>query len=222
MDQGSRNLNLIINFVLFTAVVALAVGYFLMRQDVAGLREKLENTSSTTQLAETNAIVSPTPESDCGDKCKLEIDRAVSESIATISASPVVKTVSSANTTKQKRYTYLNLNGVVTTQNTDWTDVTTTDVWINAEGEYGKDAYIDWEASVKVQSSGSRVYVRLYDVTHNIAVNSSELSSNSITSARVASGRLYLWAGQNLYRVQIRSLNGLDSSFDGGRIKIVY
>jgi hypothetical protein len=122
----------------------------------------------------------------------------------------------------EKRITYLNLNGAFTTNSTDWTDIKSTDAWINLEGEYGKDAYVDWDAAINTGSSGSKVFVRLYDATHNIGVNGSDLESNSATSIRVASGRLYLWSGQNIYRVQIKSLNGVDATFDGGRIKIVY
>jgi len=136
-------------------------------------------------------------------------------------SNPETKTVV-ATTKPEKRISYLNLNGSFTTKNTDWTDVKSTDTLINLAEEYGEDAYVDWDASIKTSSSGSKVFVRLYDSTHNIAVNGSELESNSKTSTRVASGRLYLWRGQNTYRVQIKSLNGIDATFDGGRIKIVY
>ena len=123
---------------------------------------------------------------------------------------------------REKRITYLNLNGSFTTASTDWTDIKSTDAWINLEAEYGDTAYVDWEAAIKTTSSGSKVFIRLYDATHSIAVNGSELESSSTTSTRVSSGRLYFWRGQNIYRVQIKSLNGLDAIFDGGRIKIVY
>lgn len=122
----------------------------------------------------------------------------------------------------EERITYLNLNGSFTTKSTDWTDVGSTDVLINLVDEYGANAYVDWDAAINTGSSGSKVFVRLYDVTHNIGVNGSDLETNSTTSTRVASGRLYLWRGQNTYRVQIKSLNGIDATFDGGRIKIVY
>lgn len=122
----------------------------------------------------------------------------------------------------EKRYTYLNLNGNVTTTATDWTDITSTDVLIDLANEYGEDAYVDWDAGVSVGSVDSKVFVRLYDATHFIGVNGSELISNSTTTERVASGRLYLWKGQNTYRVQIKSLNGIAATFTGGRIKIVY
>lgn len=122
----------------------------------------------------------------------------------------------------EKRITYLNLNGSFSTQSTDWVDIKTTDVLIDLDNEYGTNAYVDWDSTVGVGSSGSKVFVRLYDATHNIAVNGSELESGSVTIARVASGRLYLWRGQNTYRVQIKSLNGISATFNGGRIKIVY
>lgn len=131
-----------------------------------------------------------------------------------------VKTAATASSAKKTAY--LNLNGTFTTTNTDWVDIAGTDTPINLEVDYGKDSYVDWDASIKTSSSGSKVFVRLYDATNKIAVNGSELESNDTTGVRVASGRLYFWRGQNIYRVQIKSLNGIDATFNGGRIKIVY
>ncbi|QQG41464.1 MAG: hypothetical protein HYV90_04895 [Candidatus Woesebacteria bacterium] len=125
-------------------------------------------------------------------------------------------------TSSVKKTAYLNLNGTFTTTNTDWVDIAGTDTPINLETEYGKDSYVDWDASIKISSSGSKVFVRLYDTTNKIAVNGSELESNNTIGVRTASGRLYFWRGQNVYRVQIKSLNGAEATFNGGRVKIVY
>jgi len=39
---------------------------------------------------------------------------------------------------------------------------------------------------------------------------------------QVISGGLSFWAGNNLYRVQLKSLNGFEVTFGSGRIKIIY
>ena len=72
-------------------------------------------------------------------------------------------------------------------------------------------------------NANGTAYARLYDVTHNIAVNGSEVKiENKDTSTQVVSGALSFWAGKNQYRVQIKSLNSFEVTFGSGRVKIVY
>ena len=152
------------------------------------------------------------------------IQQVISKIIETPTPTPVpIKTVSPQPKKQEtKSVTYINLNGSFETTNTDWTDVTSTDASINLNADYGESAYVDWEATVNAKNSGNKIYVRLYDTTNKIAVNGSELSSETATNARVSSNRLYLWRGQNTYRVQIKSLNGQSVEFLSGKIKIVY
>ena len=203
---------------LLISVIALSVGFiFLYRQPQNTLSPSLSKTSF--EDSNTAAI------DNCGEDCKDEIKRQVYEALATISAS--LNATSSPIPTSAVQLTksqtvYIPLAGPFTTKSTDWVDVKTTDVLINAAEEYGEDAYIDWEAVIKTASSGSKVFVRLFDATHSIGVILSDLETNSATSTRVASGRIFLWRGHNLYRVQVKSLNGVDATFESGRIKINY
>jgi len=201
MVQKYRSSDVLVHFFFLVCIAALVGGFLFMLKEIRGVKNQKAEPGKETTVKESQKPL-PTPETIVGKKTNAK------EAVAT--AKP------------EKRITYLNLNGASTIQSTDWTDIKSTDAWINLEGEYGAAAYVDWEAAIKTSSSGSKVFVRLYDATHNIAVNGSELESNSTVSVRVASGRLYFWRGQNIYRVQIKSLNGLDATFDGGRIKIVY
>lgn len=201
MISKYKHSDVLVHFFFLVCIAVLVGGFLFLLGEIRGVKNQKTETGKEIITKEIQKTA-PTPAT--------AISKKASPPNATVTAKP------------EKRITYLNLNGAFTTTNTDWTDIKSTDAWINLEGEYGSGAYVDWEAAIKTSSSGSKVFVRLYDATHNIAVNGSELESNSATSVRVASGRLYFWRGQNIYRVQIKSLNGVDATFDGGRIKIVY
>ena len=191
----------LVHFFFLVCIAALVGGLLFVLKEVRGVKDQ-ETGTGTEAVVQEGQKASPTPGTTVTKKLN--------------------PTSVAATATPEKRTTSLNLNGAFTTQNTDWTDIKSTDTWINLETEYGANAYVDWDAAINTSSSGSKVFVRLFDATHNIGVSGSDLESSSITSVRVASGRLYLWRGQNIYRVQIKSLNGADATFEGGRIKIVY
>lgn len=203
----------LIHLFLMFCIGVLVLSFFFLFGEI----KKVKETKIVTQ-GDTQTVVQQVDLKSVKDY----VTEVVTSILKSQTPTPAPLPTSTSRPAQAKRITYLNLNGTITTQNTDWTDIGGTDTPINLATEYGKDAYVDWDASIKTSSSGSKVFVRLYDETHNIAVNGSDLESNSTTSVRVSSGRLYLWQGQNTYRVQIKSLNGVDASFDGGRIKIVY
>ena len=155
----------------------------------------------------------------CGDNCKKSIQEIVSESVATISASPKVVYINPKQSSpNQQKVTYIPLTGEFSTRLTEWSDVLKSEVYIDL-AEYTGEPYIDWEATVRAVSGN--IQVRLFDVTHAIAVGSSEIKSVSSTFTTISSGNISLWRGKNLYRVQIKSLDGSEVFFNSGRIKIV-
>lgn len=201
MAQDYKNSDTLVHLFFLVCITALVGGLLFTLNEIKTVRDQKTEPIKEIVTKEEQKI-SATP--------KVTVNKKVETKSGTATLIP------------EKRITYLNLNGTFTTTNTDWTDIKSTDALINLEAEYGVDGYVDWEAAIMTSSSGSKVFVRLYDVTHNIGVNGSELESSGTTSARVASGRLYFWRGQNTYRVQIKSLNGINATFDGGKIKIVY
>jgi hypothetical protein len=67
------------------------------------------------------------------------------------------------------------------------------------------------------------MFARLYDSTNKIAVSGSELTTiNNVSYQHVSSPQLALWRGRNLYKVQVKSLNGFEITYSGGKIKITY
>lgn len=196
-----------IKLLLFMAVGAL--GFWVL-----SLNKQLLTLQQSPQVPQEQSI----QEIDtCGDDCRAFIENTVAEAVATLSAQPLSVVVKTTTAPKQQ-VTYVPLNGDFSTRKTDWTDVRSSEVYVDL-AEYSKDPYIDWEATVKAQSD--RVAVRLYDITHGIAVNSSELESDSNVFTTVSSGQINFWSGKNLYRVQVKSLSSSEVFFSSGRIKIV-
>ena len=98
-----------------------------------------------------------------------------------------------------------------------------TEFYLDFNTDYGKSAYANWDASLKIKDGNGTAFARLYDVTNKIAVNGSEVNvTNSGNLSQTISGGLSFWAGNNLYRVQLKSLNGFEITFGGGRVKIIY
>lgn len=163
----------------------------------------------------------------CGDECKLQIDKKISESISTISGSTkeIIKTVTITPVpTKAKAQTaYIPIVGPITTTSSDWYDAPGTEFYLDYNNDYGKAAYADWQAFLKVANGNGTAYARLYDITNKIGVNGSEVSvTNKGDLTQTLSGSLNFWAGNNQYRVQIKSLNKFEVTFGSGRIKIIY
>lgn len=163
----------------------------------------------------------------CGESCKKQITDSISEALSTISATPmeVVKTVTiTPAPAKSKTQTaYIPILGPITSTSTDWYDAPGTEFYLNFNTDYGKSAYANWDASLKIKDGNGTAFARLYDVTNKIAVNGSEVAvKNNGNLTQTISGGLSLWAGNNLYRVQLKSLNGFEITFGGGRVKIIY
>lgn len=210
------------NIYFFVSIIALCLTLYFLYKKVDNLSGQIS--SQNTQIAEppVNLESSPTPSDYCGTQCQSQIDKIVSSAISTLSGKPqtVVKT-QTVSAPLSNKTTYIPLSGPITTTSMTWVDATGTDVYIDLANDYGKDAKISWDANLSVISG--QIFARLYDVTHNIAVNGSEISvteKNNLTN--IGSANFSLWNGRNLYRVQLKSLNSSVVTFGSGRIKVVY
>lgn len=210
------------NIYFFVSIIALCLTLYFLYKKVDNLSGQIS--SQNMQIAEppVNLESSPTPSDYCGTQCQSQIDKIVSSAISTLSGKPqtVVKT-QTVSAPLSNKTTYIPLSGPITTTSMTWVDATGTDVYIDLANDYGKDAKISWDANLSVISG--QIFARLYDVTHNIAVNGSEISvtdKNNLTN--IGSANFSLWNGRNLYRVQLKSLNSSVVTFGSGRIKVVY
>lgn len=166
----------------------------------------------------------------CDEDCQKEIADQVARAIATLSASQksnaittTTKTVTVPSATTKPQDSYIQISGSGSTKNTIWTDVVGTDFSFDVTRDFGSGANFAWEGFLKIADGNGTAFARIYDVTHGIGVNGSEISVvNKADYARANSTNMGFWAGRNTYRVQIKSLNTLNVDYMGGKIRISY
>ncbi|MFH1971138.1 MAG: hypothetical protein ABIJ05_02010 [Patescibacteria group bacterium] len=198
-------------------------GYIFFK--IQNLNEAISSISPKQALTNKNEenIAIPSLENNCSEDCKKEIEDRISQAISTVSATKTIIPTSTAVTKTETKIAYIPLSGPITSTSTGWVDAAGTDIYIDLVNDYGKNAKVSWEAFLKVAYGNGQVFARLYDATHGIGVDGSEISLvGTEVSTQVSSGNLNLWKGRNLYRVQIKSLNSFEVTFGSGRIKITY
>jgi len=166
-----------------------------------------------------------TSEADtCGPVCQETIDQKVAEAIATLSGEETVRETTvvqqTTETVSQPTVIYIPLGGGGSTTSLDWADVGNAEVYLDISDYPNLDrAY--FEGFVRVKHGNGRAFARLYDVTHTIGVQGGEIYADNEDFTLVESGSLSFWQGKNLYRVQVKSLNGYEAFYDSGRIKLI-
>jgi len=199
-------------------VGVLISSYFLysLNQKVEGLKPQETLKEELNEIPESEAV------DECGDACVSHIERVVAEAVATISASPKTTTqIVSPSTSNQTGY--IPLDGPVSTTSTSWINVPGVEVSIDLANDYSSAARVSWEGSLKVDYGNGQAFARLFDVTHGIAVDASEISTTAnSTFVTISSGYMNFWSGRNLYRLQLKSLTGYEATFSSGRIKVTY
>lgn len=159
--------------------------------------------------------------SSCNEDCQNYINdrviRALAEN-ATITDSQTTPTTAQTKT-KITRINYVPISGNGSTLQTSWSDLSGTDFYFDKSEFVGfVDAVL--EANVKLLNGNGEAFVRIYDVTHGVAVSGSEVKTASQTSVLLTSGKLQFYSGRNLYRIQARSLTADTTVFESGRLKV--
>lgn len=222
MKRFFESFDIFLKFFLTISIIVLSVFMFFLFKRIEKVESYLYGISKEVATdGKTGTMVQKVDV--CGEDCKREVNDIVSKAISTISAT--AKTViqkETATAPPSKKTAYIPLSGPITTTSTTWVDAAGTDVYIDLVNDYGKNTYVSWEGFLSIANGNGTAYARLYDATHGIAVNGSEISATLGTLTQVASGSLSLWAGRNLYRIQLKSLNSFVATFGSGRIKINY
>ena len=156
----------------------------------------------------------------CGSECQKAIDEKIEAAIEKLPKSTTTKIVEKQSTPSTPQVSYVPIGSSLTTNSTDWKTIPEGAAYVDKK-EYSGNLTIIWETSLKTSHSQGKVFARLYDDTHSISLDGSEVSSSFQTSTTIVSGNLSLWEGKNLYKVQIKSLDGQNVTFDSGKIKIV-
>jgi hypothetical protein len=159
----------------------------------------------------------------CGPDCQLKISQEVAKAIATISGERLVaeKTVEKIiQPTPAPQTIYLPLGNGDSTTNRDWTDISGSDFILDL-ADYGSNTEVYWQGNLKAMHANSRCYARIYDQTHYRAVDFSEQSSIKTAYETITSSKLTIWWGENKYRLQIKSLNGITCFLESPRLIII-
>lgn len=214
MKKFLENLDKYLKFYFIISIIVVIAAIILLVKRVYKIETYLASLKNETLIQKVDV---------CGEDCKKEIASVVSTAVATISGT--TKTIiqkESAPVSSGNKTAYIPLAGPITTTSTGWVDAAGTDVYIDLANDYGAKTWVSWEAFLSVANGNGQAFARLFDVTHGITVNGSEVSTTNGTSTQMTSGNLNLWAGRNLYRVQLKSLNSFVVTFNSGRIKINY
>lgn len=205
---------------IFLPIIVIAIfvlGFFIARDTLSKIY--LDIQSGKVQI-----IGGESEKGGCDASCQKEIADQVARAMATLSASPKFSAVKPLPvSTSKPQDTYIQISGSGSTQNTNWTDVPGTDFSFDVTRDFDKSAKFAWEGFLKITSANGTAYARIYDVTHSIGVDGSEISVvDKEDFTRANSTNMNFWAGRNLYRVQIKSLNTFNVDYTGGKIRVSY
>lgn len=218
-------------FLIAIIVVLTLILSNLVVLDLNLLKQKKEITDLKSLPTEQTGVL-PTPSipsfseetnnNQCDLNCQQAIDQKISQAIATLSAKKTTSQQAKpvAQKTSQPQVIYIPLGGSGSSASRDWADIGNAEVYFDLN-DYPSLVEARFEGFISVKNGNGKTFARLYDATHSIGVQGSEIVSTSENFTMVISGPLSLWQGKNLYRVQVKSLNGYDANFDSGRIKLI-
>ncbi len=216
-------------------IFLLLIGFLVVDRVVGGFPFLPSRTTQpTTEPVVISQPVTTTTEvrDVCGEDCQKVVRDLIADAIANLpsQSTTVVKETSVVEQKKSSpKTTFIPLGGSASTTSQTWTDVKGSDVYISlADYTQSSSAYngassiwVGFDATIKMEGGNGTAYARLFDVTHGIAVSGSEVSTASPDFTVASAENISLWAGNNVYRAQIKSLSGLTASFSSGRVKIV-
>lgn len=214
------------------SITAIFAGYLYLSYEVGSLRNQIITLKSQTP-ASTITQATPQPQSTlqpnpatAGQISQEDINKLVADAVSQIEIPQSTETIIEREVSSQtlaSQVSYIPLASQSATTEKDWADVPGSEVTFNLANDYSASAKATFEASLKVAHANGTAYTRLFDDTHKIAVNGSELSvTDSADFIYKISGALSLWSGTNTYKVQIKSLNGFEVTIDNPRLKISY
>jgi hypothetical protein len=155
-----------------------------------------------------------------------EVEKLIEERLASMQSEPTAApstAPAATNAPQDLSTTYIPLGSTGSTTSTDWVSLPDTAAVVDVNTDYGSDAYVQFEAFLRVDYGSGTGFVRLWDDTNKIAVVGSEMSVvNEIDATYLLSPKLEFWNGRNTYKVQIRSLNGAGVHYSSGKIKVSY
>jgi len=158
------------------------------------------------------------------DVCGLDCQKYIDSKIASIPTTPPqIKTINTpivARKSKIRTVSYLPISTGGQTQNRDWESLSGTDFYFDIN-DYPGLQEIYFEANVHLFNGNGQAFVRLFDNTHGVGVQGSEVSTTKQLDTAVVSGKVSFYQGKNLIKIQAKTLTADTAIFTSGRLKIV-
>lgn len=164
----------------------------------------------------------------CGSECQKYIDSKVDNAISKIptisnftpTSSPISIQEQTVIRPKVRNISYLPIPTSGSTASNDWTSLSGTDFYFDTS-DYPGLVEIYFEANIRLFNGNGIVFARLYDETHGVGVQGSEIQSKLQKDTAVVSGKVIFYQGKNLIKVQAKSLTADTAMFTSGRLKII-
>ncbi len=136
-----------------------------------------------------------------------------------VTVTPTGVKVLTKTVSKSKHMSYVNISGGFGQVAYDWTDVPASEFYFN-KADYEGLTEVNFESNMKLLNGNGMAYVRLFDVTHGVAVTGSQVETGNQSNTVVTSTALNFMDGKNLIRVQIKSLTADTTVFNSGRLVV--
>lgn len=202
----------------------------LKKEAVTSTQTESEIVVDSTLEAATLSSEISLPSGDCDSSCRAYIDAKIAnlrtELLQKINSIPTqtvekVTTSTSTSTSAQFKELFVSMGIGGSTQSISWTDVPSSDITFDSASYPGAKEFY-FVAHMNSDAPDRTAYARIYDATSFVGVIGSDISTKSLTSTLVQSGKLTMSSGSRTLRVQVHSLNGNLAEIDNPRIKVVY
>ena len=183
--------------------------------------EKLNEEEFTTK----DTIATGSCELACQDLIEEKIKEELSKlpSLAgqsSVSPTVVIKTKTPTSVNGKPKIVYMPLVAGGSMGTVDWADIVPSEFYFNLS-DYPNVKEVRFEAYLS-SVNGDQVFARLYDATNNRGVDYSDLLTANTAFTRIESSSMKIWAGNNKYTVQLRSVNGTSVLLKDAKLKIIY
>ncbi|MFC1649805.1 hypothetical protein ACFL2C_03795 [Patescibacteria group bacterium] len=235
--MGKTTLKALLAVLLVVGIATIGASVYYTNQRIDKLESKLETQKPQVVFETVNEEVqgNDNPEEpvtsvttsqqvkfECDAECQSSVKSLVDKYLENNPTEVVTKTVS-APILSTTTVSYVPMSAFYSTTSTDWVDVPGSAVYLDVAGDYGSSSTVTWEVSLKVNHGNGRAYARIWDDTNKVSPNNSEVySENNADYTTKISQPISMWNGNNLYKVQVKSLNATEVFINGAKFKIVH
>ncbi len=213
---------------LLPKIILVIIGLNILILDILLIKDKRASQPVVSPKQDSlQEAALPQEQAQCSTACQQEMAEMISSSLATFSGEETVikeivreetKFIPSAEA--QPRTIYIPLLTSASTTEMDWVDIVPSDFYFDL-ADYSGIKSVHFDVYLKALHGSGRVYVRLYDVTNKRGVDYSDHSTQAADFELMRSSPLAIWQGNNLYRIQMKSINGTEAFLEQAKLRVV-